>query len=305
MKKSFLFITDTFSSLNHKKDTSIFMMEEALNEGVDVYQCEMKNIFALDNLVNAHCFSINSNVSISINPNKIALNDFSSVFMRKDPPVDENYINCLHLLSTAVNNGANIHNDPSAIKEFNEKVFALHFSDFIPKTIITADINQIKEFQKKYQTIVVKPLDGMGGVSIHKFDDINEDAKDILLNMTNKETTTIIGQEFLPEIYDGDFRILIIHGKPFPKTLARIPQDGNFKGNLAAGGKGVVADLTPAQKDIANKVAIKLLDSGINFAGIDMIGDRLTEINITSPTCAREIYIQSGENPIKEYIKGL
>ena len=305
MKKSFLFITDTFSSLNHKKDTSIFMMEEALNEGVDVYQCEMKNIFALDNLVNAHCFSINSNVSISINPNKIALNDFPSVFMRKDPPVDENYINCLHLLSTAVNNGANIHNDPSAIKEFNEKVFALHFSDFIPKTIITADINQIKEFQKKYQTIVVKPLDGMGGVSIHKFDDINEDAKDILLNMTNKETTTIIGQEFLPEIYDGDFRILIIHGKPFPKTLARIPQDGNFKGNLAAGGKGVVADLTPAQKDIANKVAIKLLDSGINFAGIDMIGDKLTEINITSPTCAREIYIQSGENPIKEYIKGL
>ena len=305
MKKSFLFITDTFSSLNHKKDTSIFMMEEALNEGVDVYQCEMKNIFALDNLVNAHCFSINSNVSISINPNKIALNDFSSVFMRKDPPVDENYINCLHLLSTAVNNGANIHNDPSAIKEFNEKVFALHFSDFIPKTIITADINQIKEFQKKYQTIVVKPLDGMGGVSIHKFDDINEDAKDILLNMTNKETTIIIGQEFLPEIYDGDFRILIIHGKPFPKTLARIPQDGNFKGNLAAGGKGVVADLTPAQKDIANKVAIKLLDSGINFAGIDMIGDKLTEINITSPTCAREIYIQSGENPIKEYIKGL
>ena len=305
MKKSFLFITDTFSSLNHKKDTSIFMMEEALNEGVDVYQCEMKNIFALDNLVNAHCFSINSNVSISINPNKIALNDFSSVFMRKDPPVDENYINCLHLLSTAVNNGANIHNDPSAIKEFNEKVFALHFSDFIPKTIITADINQIKEFQKKYQTIVVKPLDGMGGVSIHKFDDINEDAKDILLNMTNKETTTIIGQEFLPEIYDGDFRILIIHGKPFPKTLARIPQDGNFKGNLAAGGKGVVADLTPAQKDIANKVAIKLLDSGINFAGIDMIGDKLTEINITSPTCAREMYIQSGENPIKEYIKGL
>ena len=305
MKKSFLFITDTFSSLNHKKDTSIFMMEEALNEGVDVYQCEMKNIFALDNLVNAHCFSINSNVSISINPNKIALNDFSSVFMRKDPPVDENYINCLHLLSTAVNNGANIHNDPSAIKEFNEKVFALHFSDFIPKTIITADINQIKEFQKKYQTIVVKPLDGMGGVSIHKFDDINEDAKDILLNMTNKETTTIIGQEFLPEIYDGDFRILIIHGKPFPKTLATIPQDGNFKGNLAAGGKGVVADLTPAQKDIANKVAIKLLDSGINFAGIDMIGDKLTEINITSPTCAREIYIQSGENPIKEYIKGL
>ena len=305
MKKSFLFITDAFGSLNHKKDTSIFMMEEAINRDVDVYQCEMKDIFALDNMVYANCFSISSNLSIAINTNKIALNDFSSVFMRKDPPVDENYINCLHLLSTAVNNGANIHNDPSAIKEFNEKVFALYFSDFIPKTIITSDINQIKEFQKRYQTIVVKPLDGMGGASIHKFDDINEDAKDILLNMTNKETTTIIGQEFLPEIYDGDFRILIIHGKPFPKTLARIPQDGNFKGNLAAGGKGVVADLTPAQEEIANKVAIKLLENGINFAGIDMIGDKLTEINITSPTCAREIYIQSGENPIKEYIKGL
>jgi len=305
MKKSFLFITDAFDSLNHKKDTSIFMMEEALNNGADVYQCEINNIFAFDNIIYANCLSINSNISISINSNKIDLSEFSSVFMRKDPPVDDDYINCLHLLSTAVNNGAKIHNNPSAIKEFNEKVFALHFPNFIPKTIITSNINQIKEFQQRYKTIVVKPLDGMGGTSIHKFDGINEDEKDILINMTNQEKTTIIAQEFLPAIYDGDFRILIIHGKVFPKTLARIPQDGNFKGNLAAGGRGVVADLSSVQKDIANQIAIKLLENGINFAGIDMIGDKLTEINITSPTCAREIFIQSGKNPIKDYIEGL
>jgi glutathione synthase len=305
MKKSFLFITDAFDSLNHKKDTSIFMMEEALNNGADVYQCEINNIFAFDNIIYANCLSINSNISISINSSKIDLSKFSSVFMRKDPPVDDDYINCLHLLSTAVNNGTKIHNNPSAIKEFNEKVFALHFPNFIPKTIITSNINQIKEFQQRYKTIVVKPLDGMGGTSIHKFDGINEDEKDILINMTNQEKTTIIAQEFLPAIYDGDFRILIIHGKVFPKTLARIPQDGNFKGNLAAGGRGVVADLSSVQKDIANQIAIKLLENGINFAGIDMIGDKLTEINITSPTCAREIFNQSGKNPIKDYIEGL
>ena len=303
MKKSFLFITDTFSSLNHKKDTSIFMMEEALNEGVDVYQCEMKNIFALDNLVNAHCFSINSNVSISINPNKIALNDFSSVFMRKDPPVDENYINCLHLLSTAVNNGANIHNDPSAIKEFNEKVFALRFSQWMTDTQVICREDDLLNFKNKYQIIILKPLDGMGGESIYKFEEITAEHLKIFKDLTNNYQTMVMVQNFLPEIYEGDYRILIINGKPFPMTLARIPQGNNFKGNLAAGGKGEARPLNPKQQEVGEAIGDLLLAEGITFAGIDMIGDFLTEINVTSPTGAREILEQTQQNPIQALLE--
>ena len=136
-------------------------------------------------------------------------------------------------------------------------------------------------------------------------EDIEEENLDILLDMTEDETTQIVVQEFIPEIYQGDFRILIIHGKPFEKTLARIPQGESFKGNLAAGGKGVVKDINERQKNVAEIVGKFLVSKGINFAGIDMIGDYLTEINITSPTCAREIYNQSGKNPIQEYFSKL
>ena len=152
---------------------------------------------------------------------------------------------------------------------------------------------------------IVKPFDGMGGSSIYKLDEANQDSLKILEKLTSNEKTLIIAQEFLDEIYEGDVRVLIINGKPFQKTLARIPQDGNFKGNLAAGGKGVVRDITKDQQYIAEEIGKYLMKKGINFAGIDVIGDRLTEINITSPTCAREILDQSGENPVKEYFKGL
>ena len=145
----------------------------------------------------------------------------------------------------------------------------------------------------------------MGGSSIYKLDDANQDSLKILEKLTSNEKTLIIAQEFLDEIYEGDVRVLIINGKPFQKTLARIPQDGNFKGNLAAGGKGLVRDITKDQQYIAEEIGKYLMKKGINFAGIDVIGDRLTEINITSPTCAREILDQSGENPVKEYFKGL
>ena len=145
----------------------------------------------------------------------------------------------------------------------------------------------------------------MGGESIFKIEDMEEENLDILLDMTEDETTQIVVQEFLPEIYKGDFRILIIHGKPFEKTLARIPQGESFKGNLAAGGKGVVKDINDKQKKVAEEIGNFLLSKGINFDGIDMIGDYLTEINITSPTCAREIFDQSGKNPIDEYLSGL
>ena len=308
MSKTILFITDPMRELKSEKDTSIFMMEEAISRGFKVFQAEMKHLYVDEGIVFAdarNIIEIGSSQVQGIRKEPINVADFSYTIMRKDPPVDSDYINSLHLLGLAETQGAKIFNRPNSIKEFNEKIFALHFKEFIPRTLITSNIEKIINFQANHEIIVVKPLDGMGGESIFKMEDMEEENLDILLDMTEDETTQIVVQEFLPEIYKGDFRILIIHGKPFEKTLARIPQGESFKGNLAAGGKGVVKDINENQKKVAEKVGKFLLSKGINFAGIDMIGDYLTEINITSPTCAREIFDQSGKNPIDDYLSGL
>ena len=308
MSKTILFITDPMRELKSEKDTSIFMMEEAISRGFKVFQAEMKHLYVDEGMVFAdarNIIEIGSSQVQGIRKEPINVADFSYTIMRKDPPVDSDYINSLHLLGLAETQGAKIFNRPNSIKEFNEKIFALHFKEFIPRTLITSNIEKIINFQANHEIIVVKPLDGMGGESIFKMEDMEEENLDILLDMTEDETTQIVVQEFLPEIYKGDFRILIIHGKHFEKTLARIPQGESFKGNLAAGGKGVVKDINENQKKVAEKVGKFLLSKGINFAGIDMIGDYLTEINITSPTCAREIFDQSGKNPIDDYLSGL
>ena len=308
MTKKLLFITDPLNGLKPKKDTSIFMMEEAISLGYKVYQSEMNDLFIQNGIVFADSRNIiaaGSNKIEGISKESIEVSSFSYTFMRKDPPVEEDYINALHLLGLAEEQGAKVFNKPNSIKEFNEKIFAIHFKEFIPKTLITANIQKIIEFQVDQEIVIVKPLDGMGGTSIFKMEDMEDENLDILLEMTNNEQTQIVVQEFLPDIFDGDFRVLIIHGKPFNKTLARIPQGDSFKGNLAAGGKGVVKDITDSQKKIAEVIGKFLMTKGINFAGMDMIGDKLTEINITSPTCAREIFDQSGENPISEYLKDL
>ena len=299
-----LFITDTFSNLNVKKDTSILMMEEAIHLGNNAYQCEINDLFIKKGLVYSTASEIISTNKLG-EKSEIALREFQYVFMRKDPPVDENFINALHLLSLAENQGTKVFNNPNSIKQFNEKIFALYFKEFIPNTFVSSNISKIKDFMTNNSSTIVKPFDGMGGSSIYKLDDANQDSLKILEKLTSNEKTLIIAQEFLDEIYEGDVRVLIINGKPFQKTLARIPQDGNFKGNLAAGGKGVVRDISKDQQYIAEEIGKYLMKKGINFAGIDVIGDRLTEINITSPTCAREILDQSGENPVKEYFKGL
>ena len=308
MTKKLLFVTDPLKGLKPAKDTSIFMMEEAIALGYDVYQSEMKDLYITEGSVYAdsrRIIAVGVNQVESINKEAIKVSDFTYTFMRKDPPVDSDYINALHLLGLAETEGATVFNKPNSIKEFNEKIFAIHFKEFIPTTLVTANIEKIIEFQAKHEIVIVKPLDGMGGTSIYKMEDMEDDNLDILLDMTEDENTQIIAQEFLPAIFKGDFRILIIHGKPFEKTLARIPQGDSFKGNLAAGGKGVAKDITDIQRKTGEIIGKFLVSKGINFAGIDMIGDRLTEINVTSPTCAREIFNQTGKNPIAEYLKGL
>ena len=308
MNEKVLFITDTFKDLNVKKDTSILMIEEAINNQFNVFQCEINDLFIEDGSVLASARNIISAGSTQvegITKEDINVVDFKFCFMRKDPPVDENYINALHLLGLAEKKGALIYNKPNAIKEFNEKIFAIHFKEYIPQTLISSKISKIENFFESHKTMIIKPLDGMGGTSIYKIDSMDEDNRKIISDMTNSESTQIICQEFIKDIYDGDFRILLIHGRPYKKTLARIPQDGGFKGNLAAGGKGVAADITDFQQKVGEEIGVYLMQNGINFAGIDIIGNYLTEINITSPTCAREILDQTGMNLISEYFKGL
>ena len=257
MNEKVLFITDTFKDLNVKKDTSILMIEEAINNQFNVFQCEINDLFIEDGSVLASARNIISAGSTQvegITKEDINVVDFKFCFMRKDPPVDENYINALHLLGLAEKKGALIYNKPNAIKEFNEKIFAIHFKEYIPQTLISSKISKIENFFESHKTMIIKPLDGMGGTSIYKIDSMDEDNRKIISDMTNSESTQIICQEFIKDIYDGDFRILLIHGRPYKKTLARIPQNGGFKGNLAAGGKGVAADITTFNKKLVKKL---------------------------------------------------
>ena len=309
MTDKLLFVTDTFKDLNPKKDTSILMIEEALKNNFLVYQCELNDLFVDQEIVYAQARKIiaaGATQVEDISKKDISIKDFKYTFMRKDPPVDEDYFNALHLLGLAESQGAKVFNKPNSIKEFNEKIFSIHFKDFIPRTLISSSLSKIEDFHSELkEPIVVKPLDGMGGQSIYMMEEINDEEYKILKKLTNNYKTQIVIQEFLPDIYDGDFRVLIIHGKPYKKTLARIPQGGNFKGNLAAGGIGEVRDISDIQMRIGSVVGEYLMKKGINFAGIDIIGKKLTEINITSPTCAREIFQQSGLNPIEDYFKEL
>ena len=225
--------------------------------------------------------------------------------MRKDPPVDEDYMNALHILSQAESEGANILNRPSALMKFNEKIFALQFADWMTDTSVICKEEDFKLFKEKYSNVILKPLNGMGGDSIYKFDETSEDHLKIFKLLTNNYQTMVMVQNFLPEIYDGDYRILIIHGEPFPIALARIPQKGSFKGNLAAGGRGEARELSNDQIKASKEIGKLLVQEGILFAGIDMIGNYLTEINITSPTGAREILSQTGQNPIKALLQSI
>ena len=306
---SSLFITDPLDELNPEKDTTILWMQEVFSMGGQILQCEMKDLIYKDQETFANFSEIkdpitNPQISEIVNQAQ-PLKDIDYVFMRKDPPVDEDYMNALHLLSQAEAEGANIVNRPSALKKFNEKIFALQFSHWMPDTSVICKEKDFELFKQKYSTIILKPLDGMGGESIYKFDENSEDHLKIFKSLTNNYQTMVMVQNFLPEIYDGDYRILIIHGKPFPIALARIPQGGSFKGNLAAGGKGEARELSNDQLEVSIEIGKLLAEEGIMFAGIDMIGNYLTEINITSPTGAREILSQTGQNPIKTLLQSI
>lgn len=293
-------LMDDIATINPKKDSSFAMMLEASKRGWDIDTFDTCDLFAKDGSVFANCAK--TTVSDSLywykkSPNTIvSLEQFDVILMRKDPPFDMNYIYATYLLEQAENKGVLVVNKPQSLRDANEKLFALNFPHCMPKTLISSNQTQIKDFVDLLKTVIVKPLDGMGGSDIFKFEARDCGIDKVLQRLTNNEKCPIMVQEFLPEIMQGDKRILLINGKPIDYALARIPAKGNFKGNLAAGAIGIGQPLSKRDYWLCQQIAPTLQEKGLLFVGLDVIGDYITEINVTSPTCIRELDAQFNLN---------
>jgi glutathione synthase len=234
-----------------------------------------------------------------------ALKDFGAVLMRKDPPFDSEYFYATHLLEQAEREGAKVFNKPRALRDHPEKLAIMEFAQFISPTLVTRDAQDVKRFHAQHRDVILKPLDGMGGMGIFR---VKDDALNLggIIETLNKEgAQTVMVQKFVPEIKQGDKRVLVIGGKPVPFSLARIPQGTEVRGNLAAGGKGVAQPLTTRDLEIAQAIGPVLAARGLLLVGLDIIGDYMTEINVTSPTCFQEIYDQAGCDVAKLFIAAL
>ncbi len=295
-----LFVADPLDTFKIYKDTTFSMMREAQKRGHVVWACETTDLlWARGGLVQAHVRQIKLNGRTDDwytvqEARRRPLKDFDAVVMRKDPPFDNEYFYATHLLENAEREGAKVFNKPRALRDHPEKLAILEFPEFIAPTLVTRDAAEIRRFHAEHQDVILKPLDGMGGTGIFrvKADGLNLGA--IIETLNRDGAQTVMVQKFLPAIADGDKRVLLIAGKPVPHCLARIPQGGEVRGNLAAGGKGVARPLTARDFEIAHALGPILAARGLLLVGLDVIGDTLTEINVTSPTCFQEITDQTG-----------
>ena len=295
----FLFIADPLESFKVKKDSTLAMMRAAQEAGHQLWFCQSRNLLWKEDLVFSDCQTLALNLSSTSwfelgEIESRALNSFSAVLMRTDPPFDIEYLNSTWLLSAAVRQGAKVFNEPSAVRDHSEKLSITEFPEFIPPTLVTRELSAVETFHRKHQDIVIKPLDGMGGMGVFRvgLDALN--LASIVETLGENGARTLMVQRFLPEIAQGDKRVLLIGGEVVPFALARIPQGSEIRGNLAAGGKGVAMPLTADEMKIAKMLAPKLNQRGLFLVGLDLIGGYLTEINVTSPTCFVEITDQSG-----------
>ncbi len=287
-------LMDDISSIKPIKDSSFAMMLEAQKRGWEIFTFDTPDMFYKDGIVfaNARKTLVRDSEQDWYECEDIKalpLNNIDIVFMRKDPPFDMDYIYATYLLEQAENSGTLVVNKPSSLRDANEKLFALNFPECIPETLVSSNIKKLSEFISKIKTAVVKPLDGMGGTDIFKLTKGDKNIEEVLLKITNQGSRFIMAQEFLPEIKNGDKRILLINGKPVDYALARIPAAGSFKGNLAAGAKGVGQSLSARDRHLCSQIAPMLIEKELMFVGLDVIGDYITEINVTSPTCIREL----------------
>lgn len=298
------FIVDPLDSIKINKDSSYAMMSEANSRGHQVYVFEQHDIALLDNRIvgYARLLRLQSSPSddkqwyITDDVEKIPLHSFDAVLMRKDPPFDMEYIYSTYLLELAEKQGALVINSPQGIRNHNEKLAITQFPQFIASTLVTSQEILIREFIANHHDIILKPLDGMGGAGIFRINKTDHNLSVIIETITQYGARTVMAQRYIPEITFGDKRILVIDGEAVPYALARIPKLGETRGNLAAGGTGTAQALSARDREITAFLGPELVASGLMLVGLDVIGDYLTEINVTSPTGMQEITKQTGFN---------
>jgi glutathione synthase len=306
-----LFVTDPLHLFKPYKDSSFAMMREAAARGHVLWRCEPAHLhWQRGAPVRALVRRLRLTGSLDdwyeqSDAEHRALADFDAVLMRKDPPFDSEYFYATHLLQRAEADGAHVFNSPRALRDHPEKLAIMEFPQFIGPTLVTRDPDDVRAFHAEHGDIILKPLDGMGGMGIFRVGPDGMNLGSITETLNRHGTQTIMVQRFLSEIVQGDKRILVIDGEPVPYSLARIPQGSEIRGNLAAGGKGVALPLSDRDREIAVAIGAVLAPRGLLLMGLDVIGDCLTEINVTSPTCFQEIAQQTGFDVAGMFIDAL
>ena len=295
------FIVDPLDEFKTYKDSTYAMMREAAARSHELYVMQQQDMMWRDSVVIARAQLLT--LSNQLDPwyrvndsEEIALKDFDAILMRKDPPFDMEYLYSTYLLGLAQEQGARVFNDARAIRDCNEKLTIARFPQFTAPTLVTRDAALIHAFIESHGDAILKPLDGMGGTSIFRVNPKDPNINVIVETITHYGRRTVMAQRYIPAIRDGDKRILVIAGRPVPYALARIPKPGETRGNLAAGGTGVARELTARDREIAETLGPLLHAQGLLLVGLDVIGDYLTEVNVTSPTCFQEITEQTGFN---------
>lgn len=293
------FIVDPLPKLKAYKDSSVAMMRAAQARGHQVFALQRESLTVRDGVVG--CTAVALQLSADDHdwyqagePEKRSLVSFDAVLMRQDPPFDAEYVTATWLLERAVAQGARVFNDPRAIRDHSEKVSITEFPELAPTTLVARDAEALQAFIDELGEVILKPLDGMGGSGIFRVRADDPNRNSILETLTADGARTIMAQRYLPQIAEGDKRVLLVAGEPMPYALARIPKAGETRGNLAAGGRGVAMPLTPREREVASHLGPILWQRGLLIVGLDMIGGHLTEINVTSPTCMVEIAQQTG-----------
>ena len=287
-------ISDPISGFNIKKDTGFAMMLSAQQRGYELYYMEMDDLFLYQGQARATAskatvFDNEDNWYALEEKQDIALSDLDVVLMRKDPPFDTEYIYATYILERAESAGTLVVNKPQSLRDANEKLFTAWFSEHTPDTLVTRSQAQIRDFLTKHGDIILKPLDGMGGASIFRVKQDDPNIGVICETLTEHGSRFAMAQQYIPEIKQGDKRVLVVNGEVIPYCLARIPQGGETRGNLAAGGRGEARPISEDDLKVAHAVAPTLKEKGLIFVGLDIIGNKLTEINVTAPTCVKEI----------------
>ena len=287
-------VMDPIAAITYKKDSTLAMLWAAQDRGWELHYMEQADLY-LDRGVP---MATTRPLTVHRDPERwyglgtpaaSALDGFDAILMRKDPPFDNEYIYRTYILEAAEERGVLVVNKPQSLRDCNEKMFATQFPQCCPPLLVTRDAARLKAFHAEHKDVVMKPLDGMGGSSVFRMREGDSNLSVVIEVLTDHGATTIMAQRYLPEIAEGDKRILLIDGEAVPYCLARVPAVGESRGNLAAGGSGRVQPLTERDRWIVAQVAPALKARGLLFVGLDVIGDYLTEINVTSPTCIREI----------------